>query len=184
MNSITPQEAKQITEEAYIFAYSMRENYKIMYVQAVNQNLPTYRAPFNQFGHMRQLLTPEFTEVVGPNNDTLYSLAWLDLGTEPVVLGLPDFPDERYYVIQIVDMYTFNVEYIGARTTGYEAAKYLFAGPGPDERPLMKKWARIGVQPGGAFDPDSLAPEVREAVPCVSTGPSRMFSTASGSRRQ
>ena len=64
---------------------------------------------------MRQLLGPEFTEVVGPNNDTLYSLAWLDLGTEPVVLSLPDIPDERYYVIQIVDMYTFNVEYIGAR---------------------------------------------------------------------
>jgi hypothetical protein len=257
MNTITPQEAKQITEEAYIFAFSMLENYKTMYMQAVNENLPTFRAPFNQFAHMYQLLGPEFTEVVGPNNDTLYSLAWLDLGTEPIVLALPDFPDERYYVIQIVDMYTFNVEYIGARATGYQAAKYLFAGPGwdgstpegidgvrrtegrfvmllgrtavagredapavnalqdqyiltplsaylgqpapepapvpdfppydpkaaasigfinyfnfllgqlepgPDERPLLEQWAKIGVQPGQAFDPQALAPEVREAV--------------------
>ena len=132
MNNISPKEAKQITEEAYIFAFSMLENYKTMYMQAVNENLPTFRAPFNQFAHMRQLLGPEFTEVVGPNNDTLYSLAWLDLGTEPIVLSLPDFPGERYYVIQIVDMYTFNVEYIGARATGYQAAKYLFAGPGWD----------------------------------------------------
>jgi hypothetical protein len=93
MNTITPQEAKQITEEAYIFAFSMLENYKTMYMQAVNENLPTFRAPFNQFAHMYQLLGPEFTEVVGPNNDTLYSLAWLDLGTEPIVLALPDFPD-------------------------------------------------------------------------------------------
>jgi len=46
--------------------------------------------------------------VVDPNNDTLYSTAWLDLGTEPIVLGVPDIPDDRYYVIQIVDMYTFN----------------------------------------------------------------------------
>jgi hypothetical protein len=257
MSNITPQEAKQIAEEAYIFAFSMLENYKTMYVQAVNENLPTFRAPFNQFGHMRQLLGPEFTEVVGPNNDTLYSLAWLDLGTEPIVLSLPDIAGGRYYVIQIVDMYTFNVEYIGARATGFQAGKYLFAGsgwdsptpagidgvrrtegrfvlllgrtavagaadvpavnalqdqytlnplsaylgqpapdpaptpdfppydpekaasiefityfnfllgqlePGPDERPRLEKWAKIGVQPGQPFDPEALVPDIREAV--------------------
>ncbi len=53
----------------------MLENYKTMYMQAVNENLPTFRASFNQFFHMRQLLGPEFTKVVEPNNDTLYSLA-------------------------------------------------------------------------------------------------------------
>jgi hypothetical protein len=257
MSDIRPQEAKQIAEEAYIFAFSMLENYKTMYVQAVNENLPTYRAPFNRFAHIRQLLGPEFTEVVGPNNDTLYSLAWLDLGTEPIVFSAPDVPGERYYVIQIIDMYTFNVEYIGARTTGYQAGKYLFTGPGwdgpppegidgvrrtegryllllgrtavagaedvsavnalqdqytltplsaylgqplpepapvpdfppydperatsidfinylnfllgqiepgPDERPLLEKWAKIGVQPGRPFDAGKLAPKVREAV--------------------
>lgn len=257
MSNITPQEAKQIAKEAYIFAFSMLENYKTMYVQAVNENLPTYREPFNQFFHMRQLLTPEFTEVVGPNNDTLYSLAWLDLGTEPIVLSLPDIPGERYYVFQICDMYTFNVEYIGARTTGYQTAKYLFVGPGwdgptpdgidgvrrtegrflfllgrtavagvedgptvnalqdqytltplsaylgqpapepapapdfppydpekaasiefisyfnfllgqlepgPDERPRLEQWAKIGVQPGQPFDPDALAPDIRQAI--------------------
>ena len=257
MTDISTQEAKQIAEDAYIFAFSMLENYKTMYVQAVDENLPAFRAHFNQFTHMRKLLGPEFTEVVGPNNDTLYTLAWLDLGTEPVVLSLPDFPKERYYVIQIVDMYTFNVEYIGARATGFKAAKYMFVGPGwdgptpqgidgvrktesrfllllgrtavagaadvpavnalqdqftltplsarlgepapepapapdfppydpqkadliefisyfnflmgqmepgPDERPLLEKWAQIGVQPGAAFDPDTLAPEIREAV--------------------
>ena len=130
MNDISPQRARQIAEDAYVFAFSMLENYKTMYVQAVNRDLPSFRAPFNEFGHMRHLLGPEFKEVVGPNNDTLYSVAWMDLGTEPFVLGMPDFPDERYYVIQLVDMYTFNVEYIGARTTGYRAGKYLLAGPG------------------------------------------------------
>ena len=88
------EEAKQIAEEAYIFAFSMLENYKTMYVQAVNENLPTFRAPFNQFAHMKQLLGPDFTEVVGPNNDTLYSMAWLDLGAEPIVFSMPDIPDK------------------------------------------------------------------------------------------
>ena len=257
MSNISPQDAKQIAEQAYIFAFSMLENYKTMYAFSVNKDLPSFRGPFNQFAHMRQLLGPEFTEVVGPNNDTLYSTAWLDLGTEPIVLSMPDIPNNRYYVIQIIDMYTFNVEYIGARTTGYQAAKYLFVGPGwdgpipqgidgvrrtegrflfllartavsgiadvpvvnalqdqytltplsaylsqpapepapapafppynpekaasiefigyfnfllgqldpgPDERPLLKKWAQIGVQPGGAFDAEALAPDIREAV--------------------
>jgi len=255
--AITTQEARQLAEEAYIFAYSMLENYKTMYAQAVNKDLPTFGAPFNQFSHRRELLDPTFTEIVAPNNDTLYSTAWLDLGTEPVVLSLPELPDKRYYVIHIVDMYAFNVEYIGARTTGYQPGRYLFAGPGwngsvpegidgvrrtecrylfllgrtaakgtddlpavtalqdqytltplheylgqpapdpaptpafpaydpekaasiefinyfnfllgqiepgPEERPLLEKWARIGVQPGKPFDPATLAPEVREAV--------------------
>ena len=257
MSEISTQEIKSITEEAYIFAFSMLENYKTMYAFSANKDLPSFRAPFNQFFHMRQLLGPEFTEVVGPNNDTLYSTAWLDLGTEPIVLSMPVFPDERYYVIQIIDMYTFNVEYIGARATGYQAAKYLFAGPGwdgptpqdidgirrtegrflfllgrtavsgvedvpavnalqdqytltplsaylgqpapetaptpafppynpekaasiefigyfnfllgqldpgPDERPLLEKWAQIGIHPGGTFKPESLSPEVRQAI--------------------
>ena len=140
MSNITPQAAQEVAKDAYVFAYSMLENYKTMYAFSVNRDLPSFRAPFNQFFHMRQLLGPEFTEVVGPNNDTLYSLAWLDLGTEPIVLSLPDIPDERYYVIQIVDMYTFNVEYIGDRTPGL---KYNVDGsldiyiqadsPGPDK---------------------------------------------------
>ena len=83
MENITSQEAKRTAEEAYIFAYSMLENYKTMYAQAVDENLPSFTAPFNQFNHWRQLLGPEFTEIVAPNNDTLYSMAWLDLGTEP-----------------------------------------------------------------------------------------------------
>ena len=43
MSSLTSQETKQITEEAYLFAYSMLENYKTMYVQAINENNPAYR---------------------------------------------------------------------------------------------------------------------------------------------
>ena len=77
MNEIPPKEAKQIAEEAYNFAFSMLDNYKTMYAFSVNKDLSSFRAPFNQISHMRQLLTPEYTEVVGPNNDTLYSTAWL-----------------------------------------------------------------------------------------------------------
>jgi hypothetical protein len=55
MNKLTPQETKQIAEEAYIFAFSMLENYKTMYVQAVNEALPTYRAPFKFNGKIEMI---------------------------------------------------------------------------------------------------------------------------------
>ncbi len=122
-------QARNIAKEAYIFAYPMLENYKTMYSQAVDAGSSGYLAPFNRFAHFRQLLGPEFTEIVAPNNDTLYSLAWLDLGTEPLVLQIPDFGN-RYFVVQMVDMYTHNIEYIGARTTGFQGGTFLLAGPG------------------------------------------------------
>jgi hypothetical protein len=126
--NITPMEAKRIAKDAYIFAYPMLENYKTMYLQAVDEDAPTFQAPFNQFHHFRHLLGPDYTDIVAPNNDTLYSMAWLDLRTEPLVLSLPDFGD-RYFVTHMIDLYTHNIEYIGARTTGYQGGDFLLIGP-------------------------------------------------------
>jgi len=125
---VSPDEARRIAKDAYIFAYPMLENYKTMYLQAVDKQSGGYLAPFNQFFHFRQLLGPEFTEIVAPNNDTLYSIAWLDLGAEPMILSLPDFGD-RFFVVQMIDAYTHNIDYIGARTTGHQGGTYLIAGP-------------------------------------------------------
>jgi hypothetical protein len=47
MNKIIPQEGKRIAEESYILGFLMLENYKTMYVQAVDQNLPPFREPFS-----------------------------------------------------------------------------------------------------------------------------------------
>ena len=63
------------------------------------------------FQHFQKLLTHEDREVVSPNNDTLYSIAWLDLEKEPVVLHVPDTKG-RYYVMQLLDAYTNNFKNI------------------------------------------------------------------------
>ena len=49
------------------------------------------RGPINAIAHARALATPETRVGVAPNNDTLYSLAWLDLARGPFVLQTPDF---------------------------------------------------------------------------------------------
>ena len=127
---VTPEQARAISEEAYIFAYPMIENYKTMYAQAINRDSGSFKGGFNVLTHERELLGPEFTTVVRPNNDTLYSFAWLDLRAEPVVISVPTMKDQRYYSFQLVDMYTYNIGYIGSRTTGFEAGSYIVAGPG------------------------------------------------------
>jgi hypothetical protein len=126
----SPEEAKTIAEEAYVFAYPMLENYKTMYVQAVDQNSGVYRGSFNEIVRTSKLLGADFTEVVTPNNDTFYDFIWLDLRTEPMVLSVPSVPLERYYSFQFVDLYTHNFGYIGSRATGTGAGNYLIAGPG------------------------------------------------------
>jgi hypothetical protein len=118
---------QEVAEQAYIFAYPMIENYKTMYLQAVAPPPPD-ALPFNTYHHNTTLVDSTFTDVVRPNNDTLYSIAWLDLRAEPMVIHVPAITD-RYYSFQLVDMYTFNFDYIGTRATGTDAGDYLIAGP-------------------------------------------------------
>ena len=106
----------------------MFENYRTMYVQAIDRSAPGYRAPFNQLHHTTELLGPEFTDVVRPNNDTMYSFAWLDLRAQPIVITVPKV-ENRYYSVQLVDMFTHNFGYIGTRATGGEAGSFVVAGP-------------------------------------------------------
>lgn len=83
----------------------------------------------NQWLHVRELLGPQHRRVVTPNNDTLYSNAWLDLSAGPIVIRVPAM-QARYYVLGLLDMYTNPFGCIGTRTTGNEAGAFLLHGPG------------------------------------------------------
>jgi hypothetical protein len=78
---------------------------------------------------MARLFTPEDTAVQTPNSDTPYSFFAADLRAEPIVLTVPEIEKERYYSVQLVDLYTHNFAYIGSRATGNGAGNYLLAGP-------------------------------------------------------
>jgi hypothetical protein len=86
------------------------------------------RAPTNSFAHLREFPEPSFTDVVSPNADTLYSVAWLDLGEQPIVLGLPEM-GRRYYLMQCLDAWTNVFAALGTRSTGGEAQELAFVGP-------------------------------------------------------
>ncbi len=85
-------------------------------------------APINQLGHFRRFPDHTLRTVVKPNVDTYYSIAWMHLDEEPLVLSLPE--TERYYLMQMLDAYSNVFASIGPRTTGTDPIDILVTGPG------------------------------------------------------
>ena len=83
----------------------------------------------NQFTHTRRLRSPQDREVVTPNNDTLFTNAWLDLSDGPLVLEVPEM-GRRYWVLGFLDAWTNPWAYAGRRTTGGDAQRLFVHGPG------------------------------------------------------
>ncbi|MBS1892292.1 MAG: DUF1254 domain-containing protein [Actinobacteria bacterium] len=123
-------------------------------------------AKLNEFGHATKLAGPE-EKFVSINNDTVYSVAIVDLGGGPVRLEVPDTAG-RYYVLQFVDAWTDNFAYVGHRATGTEAGTYLLVPPGwdgtaPAGSTAIRFPTRIGVIVGRwAVDGEADMSAVRE----------------------
>jgi hypothetical protein len=126
---ITPVETRAIAEEAFIYGLPIVMNYAVMYEYAVDRDSGQFKAPFNQINNEARVFTYKDTAIITPNSDTPYSLAWLDLRAEPIVLSVPAVEKSRYYSVMLCDGNTFNYGYIGSRATGPEAGDYLVAGP-------------------------------------------------------
>jgi len=114
--------------QAFIYGYPMVEGVGGITDLAEGGGRFPVSAPWNSFAYARELFGPE-VKFVSPNNDTLYTLAPLDLSAGPLVLHVPDTAG-RYYVLQFVDAWTNNHSYIGRRATGTDEASYLVAPPG------------------------------------------------------
>lgn len=87
----------------------------------------TNEAQRNRFTHLRSII-PAGTGNCCPNQDTLYSLAWLDVSEEPLVLTIPP-TGGRYFVAHVTDIYTRNRPALSRRTTGSDGGQYLITGP-------------------------------------------------------
>jgi hypothetical protein len=123
-------ETKAIAEEGFLYGLPIVMNYAVMNEFCVDKNSGQYKAPFNTVFNETRVFTYKDTAVVTPNADTPYSMIWLDLRTEPMVISVPAVPKERYYSLQLIDGNTYNYGYIGSRATGSEAGSYLIVGPG------------------------------------------------------
>ena len=127
--AVTPDQARAITKEAYIYGFPIVDNYRVMYSYFVNKDNPEYKGGWNEVHNTARLYTPEDKAIQTPNSDTPYSALGADLRTEPLILTVPPIEQDRYYSLQFVDLYTYNMAYVGSRTTGNGGGKYLLAGP-------------------------------------------------------
>ena len=125
----SPEEARGIAKEAYLYGFPVVEMYKTLYTQAVDKTGANFKAPFNRIGNTAKVFTPKDTAFVTPNSDTPYSFVWMDLRAEPLVLTLPQIAEERYYSVQLIDLFTHNFAYLGTRSTGNKGGHFMVVGP-------------------------------------------------------
>ena len=126
---VTPDEARAIAKEAYIYGFPLVDNYRIQYGYFVDTKNPEYKAPWNHLKNIPRVYTPADTAIQTPNSDTPYSFIGMDLRAEPMVLTVPPIEKERYFSVQLIDAYTFNFDYIGSRTTGNDGGSFMIVGP-------------------------------------------------------
>src|ERR1035438_7954735 len=113
--------------EAYVYGFPlvMRDVTKDASTSATASELT---APTNQFSMMTHYPDASFRAVARTGLDTLFSVSWADLDTEPLVLSVPD-TNGRYYVIAFFDMWSNVFSSLGKRNTGTGAGNFLLAGP-------------------------------------------------------
>ena len=128
-DSLTPEEARQITREAFTYAFPIVDNLRVQYSFFVDTSNPEYKAPYNHLFNIPRVFTPADRTIQTPNSDTPYSWVGLDLRTEPMVFIIPKIDRKRYWSLQLIDLYTFNFDYLGSRTTGNDGGAYMVAGP-------------------------------------------------------
>jgi hypothetical protein len=85
--------------------------------------------PLDHFASFKAYPPLDFTEVVRPNFDTLYTSLWMDLTEEPRILSLPDAKG-RYYLAPVLSMWTDIIASPGWRTTGTGPQHLAYVPPG------------------------------------------------------
>jgi hypothetical protein len=129
-SGISAQEASDIAVEAYTYLYPL-VTMDVTRRQATNvaPGKQLGRGPMNTFVNVQTFPPADFRDVVRPNFDTLYSLVWLDLTHEPVIVSVPD-TDGRFYLLPMLDMWTDVFAVPGKRTTGTGAGHFALVPPG------------------------------------------------------
>ncbi len=128
-DSVAEQDAYEIGVEAYTYLYPLvlmdatrRQAVNVEAGKAIG------RGPMNVFTHVPIFPPADFRDVVRPNFDTLYSIAWLDLTKEPMVVTAPD-TQGRFYLLPMLDMWTDVFASPGKRTTGTGAGRFGVVPP-------------------------------------------------------
>jgi hypothetical protein len=126
-DKVTEHEAYEIGVEAYQYFYPLiLTDVTRRVLTSLPAGVKPGAGPMNEFHHIPTFPSADGREVVRPNFDTLYSIGWLDLTREPVVLSMPD-THGRYYLLPLMDMWNDVFAVPGKRTSGTAARSVVVA---------------------------------------------------------
>ena len=129
-NMLPSDEIAEAAVSAYIYAYPL---ILMEITRRVGTNVADHgrfgSAPMNQFANVPAFPDADFSDVVRPNADTLYSILWFDVSKEPLLINAPN-SGGRYYLLPMLDMWTNVFASPGERTTGTGAQLIAIAAPG------------------------------------------------------
>ncbi|MGX1370220.1 hypothetical protein RKD19_005579 [Streptomyces canus] len=123
--------AYTLGEQAYVYGFPYIYNAELRHGWVTEPPDPKMRmhSAVDHFWHARTLFDASDQEGLAPNVDTLYSCAWVDLSTEPVILSHPEMGD-RYFTFELTGITSDNYDYVGRRATGPHAGDFALVGPG------------------------------------------------------
>lgn len=96
--------AQSLLEQAYLYAFPLVLMDATRKVSTNTETPNSTRAPINQFIHAEKLADAASRAVVTPNVDTIYTQAFLDVGSEPMLYGVPQ--TDRFFNVQVLDAWT------------------------------------------------------------------------------
>ncbi len=113
--------ALSVGTQAYVYGQPLLDMQRV-YQDLTSVTVPDHvgDAPVNQFSHFSDLATTKEGVVVAPNADTLYSIAWLQLKPQPIVVHVPT-SSGRFNVVPLMTPYTENFADIGEGASGLMA---------------------------------------------------------------
>jgi hypothetical protein len=118
-----------LASDAYIYGYPLVTMELTRRVATNVAGVEATRGPMGEIIKLRRYPDASYRDVTAPNADTLYTVAFFDVGKEPWVLSIPDMKG-RYFLFPLLDAWTNVFQVPGARTTGTDAQTYAITGPG------------------------------------------------------
>lgn len=126
--STSNDEVREIASEAYMYFYSL---ISMIVTRDVLTNTPAghgYGGPMNTIVNIRAFPGANDRGVVRPNFDTLYSSAFIDLSSGPMILQTGDTKG-RYFLLPLLDAWSNVFAVPGKRTSGTGAQTYALVTP-------------------------------------------------------
>ena len=143
-NAVLPDYAKGYDLGLEAFKYGLpivKTDQTFRIETSVDVNVGNGRGPLNHFNNVGRLADAGKKDVVLPNNDTPYSIAWLDLSHQPMVIHVPKVSN-RYFVFEMLDPYTENFSNPGSKKKT-KPGDYVITGPGQNRVRIPKGTHRI-----------------------------------------